>query len=393
MQATYEPHTAIHYEDLPQHESLDALALHETAANGHQAEVEVPAEVVSALPDAQADETLVAEESASEIAAQEEPHTARFRWSDIRLIGLAITLIVAMLVLRFLPNSLTFVVTGGLAAITAILALYHLKERERAFALLLGAVACALVAFCEIIFLKDVFADSDYLRMNTVFKFYFQAWAMLSIAGGAGVYFVLDSLKPALHFPQASRRFYQIGRIGWCLALLAFLLMGAVYPLTAPGQRYNDFTQHDFSLDGLDYMSTYAPGDYYAILWINSHIQGDPVIIEAIGDDYSDYARISAFTGLPTPMGWIGHEIQWRINWMSKGNNQTDFNNRGNDVKEIYTDPSQADVLSLMARYNAQYLYVGPLEEQTYVGVDLHRFSKFMKVVYQQDGVTIYQVP
>jgi uncharacterized membrane protein len=390
--AEYGSEAAIQYEDLPARQDEMAAAIpQDTQTNGHLAEVSA----VDLQTLEESDIAVDAQESEEdeETVETELTNQTRFRWSDIRLIGLAITLIAAMLVLRFMPNSLTFVVTGSLSAITAILALYHLKERERAFALLLGAVACALVAFCEVIFLKDVFAGSDYLRMNTVFKFYFQAWAMLSIAGGAGVYFVLDSLKPALHFPRASRVFYRSGRIGWSLALLAFLLMGAVYPLTAPGQRYNDFTQHDFSLDGLDYMSTYAPGDYSAILWINSHIQGDPVIIEAIGDDYSDYARISAFTGLPTPMGWIGHEIQWRINWMTKGNNQTDFNNRANDVKQIYTDPSQTDVLNLMARYNAQYLYVGPLEEQTYVGVNLQRFSSFMKVVYQQDGVTIYQVP
>jgi uncharacterized membrane protein len=48
-----------------------------------------------------------------------------------------------------------------------------------------------------------------------------------------------------------------------------------------------------------------------------------------------------------------------------------------------------------MARYNAQYLYVGPLEQQTYVssGADLQRFGSFMRIVYQYDGVTIYQVP
>jgi uncharacterized membrane protein len=50
-------------------------------------------------------------------------------------------------------------------------------------------------------------------------------------------------------------------------------------------------------------------------------------------------------------------------------------------------------VLTLMARYGARYLYIGALEQATHVGIDLQRFRSFMNVVYQSDGVTIYQVP
>ncbi len=116
------------------------------------------------------------------------------------------------------------------------------------------------------------------------------------------------------------------------------------------------------------------------------------MVFEALGPDYSDYARISAFTGLPTIMGWVGHEYQWRVNWLNKDINAADFNGRAHDINTIYTDKSPEVVLSLMAHYQAQYLYVGPLEEETYLGADLHRFSSFMQVVYSNQGVTIYKV-
>jgi YYY domain-containing protein len=318
--------------------------------------------------------------------------TSGLAWCDLRVMGSLATLLVGLLLLLVLKNSLTFVVTGGLAAIGSILVLYHLKERERAFILLLGAAACALVAFCEVVFLRDVFAGTVDLRMNTVFKFYFQAWALLSIVGGASVYFVLESLRPTLKLRLDARRFYTVSRVLWSVALLVFLLMGAVYPLTAPYQRYNKFVQHDYSMDGLNYMSTYAPGDYQAIRWLNNHVQGDPGIVEAVGPDYSDYGRISIFTGLPSPMGWIGHELQWRVNWMNRGDYSADFYRRADDVKRIYTDPSQQDVLTLMSYYHAQYLYVGSLEQATYFGANLERFSSFMRIVYQYNGVTIYQI-
>ncbi|HJT56590.1 MAG TPA: hypothetical protein VJ761_08845, partial [Ktedonobacteraceae bacterium] len=81
-----------------------------------------------------------------------------------------------------------------------------------------------------------------------------------------------------------------------------------------------------------------------------------------------------------------------RVNWLNKDINASDFDRRQADVTSIYTDKSPDVVLSLMARYQAQYLYVGPLEEETYLGADLHRFGSFMQVVYSAHGVTIYKV-
>ncbi|MFL5661084.1 MAG: hypothetical protein ACJ8BW_07005, partial [Ktedonobacteraceae bacterium] len=154
------------------------------------------------------------------------------------------------------------------------------------------------------------------------------------------------------------------------------------------------------SLDGIGYLQTCnipdcdynTSGDYAAIHWLNSHVSGNPVIVEAVGDDYTSYARISAFTGLPSPMGWVGHEYQWRVNWLNNGLNAVDFNNRKGDVDSIYTDPHSSVVLGLLARYNIQYVYVGQLEKMKYPNADLHRFAAFMQVAYSANGVTIYQV-
>ena len=41
-------------------------------------------------------------------------------------------------------------------------------------------------------------------------------------------------------------------------------------------------------------------------------IEGQPVVLEANGDSYSDYERVSAMTGLPTVLGWYVHEWLWR---------------------------------------------------------------------------------
>jgi len=327
------------------------------------------------------------------------PPTPRRPWRNAGVISVLLVIGVALLISKVLANSTTFVLAGSTTALGCIAVLYSLRHRSQAFVLLLGSVAFGLVAICEIVFLKDVFAG-NFPRMNSVFKFYFQAWALLSITSGAGLYFILESFRPEQAVSRAQRGMQRGVEALWALGLLLLLLASAVYPLAGTYARTNHYMQRSNSLDGIAYLQSCdipncdynSSGDYYAIKWLNSNVSGDPVIVEAVGDDYSSYARISAFTGLPTPMGWLGHEYQWRVNWLNNSLNAADFDSRKGDVDTIYTDPHPSVVMSLLARYHAQYLYVGLLEQQKYPTADLHRFSAFMHIVYSAHGVTIYQV-
>jgi YYY domain-containing protein len=331
-----------------------------------------------------------------------EANTRAPKWS-MRIVVLSMLLfaVLWLAVLLFVPNSATLLVASGIVLLAVAVLFYTIGDRSHAFTLLLGAVAFALVAGCEVFFLKDVFVD-NYPRMNTIFKFYFQAWALLSIASGAGLYFIVESFQP-LSTATTSQRLLQRGVEGiWGIGLLMLLLAGMVYPLVAPYTRYERLNvqthrydwQRTNSLDGMTYLQSTpsSAGDYQAIRWLNTHVSGDPVIVEANGPDYSDYGRISVFTGLPSPMNWVGHEYQWRVNWLNIGTNADEFGRRKNDVDTIYTDTDPTVVLAVMAHYKAHYLYIGPLEYQTYPAANLHRFSTFMHIVYNANGVTIYAV-
>jgi YYY domain-containing protein len=320
-----------------------------------------------------------------------------------------IYLIVCMVILRVIANSTTFVASSSLALLGAVLFFYHLHNRAHAFALLLGVVAFGLVATCEIVYLRDVFADGDNERMNTVFKFYFQAWVLLAVACGVGVFFILENFRPA-QTTSLVLDWLQPCILGiWSLFFCVLVLASMIYPLNAVYARYahSDATSpaphlvQAPNLDGLTYLASCKPpsceydtsGDYKAIRWLNANVQGDPGIVEAIGAEYSSFGRISAFTGLSCPMGWSGHEYQWRVVWITKSlQNYTEFQRRALDVDQIYTSTDPLTVLSLMKNDHVQYLYIGALERTKYPQADLNRYSSFMQVVYNADGVTIYKV-
>ncbi len=315
------------------------------------------------------------------------------------VIAVSIVVAVAIIVSIVLHNSTTFVIAGVITAIAAMLILNNLQERALTFIILIGGCAFGLIALCELFYLRDVFVGS-LPRMNTVFKFYFQSWALLSVSSGAGLYFILERFRPESLLPRLQRRMQRGVEWLWIAALALLLVAGAAYPIGGAYARTNHFSGAASSLDGMNYLQKCpiiqcgydTTGDYNAIRWINSNIAGDPVIVEAVGNDYSMYGRVSSFTGLPTIMGWVGHEYQWRVNWLNSGLNSLDFNSRKTDVTTIYTSADPSVVLRLLARYHAQYLFVGELEREAYPGANLQRFGAFMNIVYSADGVTIYSV-
>jgi YYY domain-containing protein len=326
----------------------------------------------------------------------------------VRLVWIGALFVLDIVFLLLLPNSLTFVVFGSGAFLGVVLLFYHINDRAHAFTLFLGALAFALVAGCEIFSLKDVFADTVDLRMNTVFKFYFQCWSLLAISSSCGLFFIIEGLR-VVDFQGVAGPWLRRGLQGvWGLCLALLVLASLAYPLFAPATRVtylNPLTPgyylaHADSLDGMAYLQYCKPpacqydtsGDYAALRWINAHIQGDPVIVESVGDDYSWWGRVSAFTGLPTLMGWAGHEVQWRVNWLVRAGQPNALTQRMQDVVTIYTNSDPNVVQATMARYHAQYLYVGALEYMKYPNANLQRFRTFMNVVYDKDGVTIYQV-
>ncbi len=259
------------------------------------------------------------------------------------------------------------------------------EKKETEFVLTLVLTGALIVLFCEVFYIATPLGG-DFARFNTVTHFYVQIWVFFALAAAYAIYWVSSNVKSRLKYIWATLLF---------LLVLASLIqpIGLVTEWTSVTHDY--FGINRGTLDGLAYVKIIAPGDYEAINWINEHIQGSHVILEApstLEEQYASYtftSRISTMTGLPTVIGWTNtHEVMWRGNWDKVAGRDT-------EVDSIYNNPDSDQALAVLRKYKVEYIYIGGIEKQRYPAESLQKFatdSERYKPIYEKDGVTIYQV-
>ena len=268
-------------------------------------------------------------------------------------VALADGVVVQRLMLA-LPLSLM----GGLAGYCGLALIVGRRPMQwLVFALLLASAGFYLLAGAELFHIADQFGN----RMNTVFKVYYQAWLLLGIAGAVGIHYIVVA---PLRRSDWDLRVVMLRILGVAYGVVAtvFLVASAYYPVGAIVERtgWADSGEgwQDNTLSGLSYLRASEPGEYEAIEWL-SNPDNIGRIVEAVGDDYTDYGRISATTGRATILGWKGHQRQWR------GNDQA-FAGREEDVAAIYQSADADTVRRLLERYEVRWVVVGPREVSTY---------------------------
>jgi len=241
-----------------------------------------------------------------------------------------------------------------------------INHQSSTFVLLLIVIASLLVIAPEFVYLHDEFGT----RMNTIFKFYYQAWLLWSIAAAFGTAILLQSLRGAWDW---------IFRIG--LVVLLFIAM--TYPVLGLANKTNNFNPtFGWTLDDFVRIQRNTPDEAAAMEWLKSAPYG--VVAEAVGGGYTAYGRIAEYTGLPTVINWPDHESQW-------GRTGAEMGTRQDDVKTLYSTPDWQAALAIINQYNIQYIYIGGLERSTYP-VQEDKFRSHLTQVFQQGNVTIYEV-
>ncbi len=235
------------------------------------------------------------------------------------------------------------------------------------FVFLLIALASILVIAPEFVYLRDQFGT----RMNTIFKFYYQAWLLWSIAAAFGTAVLLQNLRGAWDW---------VFRVG----LVVLLFVSLTYPALAIPNKTNNFNPPlGWTLNDFARIQQSNPDEAAGIEWLRSAPYG--VVAEAVGGGYTSYGRISTYTGLPTVLDWYDHESQWRGTSAPQGTREA-------DIKLLYSTSNWQTALEILKRYNIRYVYIGNLERSTYP-VQEEKFRSNLIQVFKQGAVTIYEVP
>ena len=244
---------------------------------------------------------------------------------------------------------------------------FRTAKRPSAFVLLLLTLGTILIFVPEFVYLRDQFG----YRINTVFKFYYQAWMLWSLAAAFGVSVLLQNLRDVTN---------TIFRV--LIGLVIF--SGLLFPVFGVITKTNSFKPFGgFTLDDFDRIIRENPDEAAAVEFLRTAPDG--IIAEAVGGGYTAYGRISMFTGMQTVLGWTGHEAQWRGSYAPQGS-------RLDDITKLYVTTRWEDAQAIIEKYNIRYVYIGGLE-RTSMPVSEEKFQSHLKPIFQQGITVIYAVP
>ncbi len=230
-----------------------------------------------------------------------------------------------------------------------------------------------LLIFPEFFYFKDIYPA--HFRSNTMFKLGYQAFIMLSIVSA----YTIVTIKKKIFF----------------LFLIPLLFLVSIYPYFSVRSYFGELKTYK-GLYGLTWFANQYPDDYAAIQWLNkSRIpskrlgtgmnHGAPVIVEADGDSYTDYARFSTLTGMPTVIGWAVHEWLWRGTYDV-------VSPRREDVRLIYESINENQTRQLLDRYGVQYVVIGTLERTKYAKLSEEKFRNLGTEVFRSGNTVIYRM-
>jgi uncharacterized membrane protein len=251
-------------------------------------------------------------------------------------------------------------------------------------------VGLGLTVVVEFVVLKN----ADIGRMNTVFKFYLQAWVLSAFAAAAALPRLFERLP---RFEPGLRRL-------WRYAFGALFAATLLYPVLATRARVADRFDGAVgpTLDGMAFLdraieternqAIHLSYDAQAIRWVESTVSGSPIFAEANTAPtlYSWGNRFAMLTGNPDVVGWEWHERQQR--GAVPGDLVT---RRVQAVQQAYDSPDADLAYQTLRRYGVQYVIVGELERAYFPRGEAKwaaQRGRLWDLVYENPGVQIYQL-
>ncbi|MBK8026506.1 MAG: hypothetical protein IPK19_35245 [Chloroflexi bacterium] len=258
-------------------------------------------------------------------------------------------------------------------------------------ALLLIALGAALTLAPEFVYLRDNFGT----RMNTVFKFYYQAWLVWGVAAAYAVYSILGDSRLRLPSPAVRAAF---GAVVAVVLLIAtpYLFMAGYFRATVEAGRGPNSISRVPTLDGAEsymVMGGISADDMTALACLDQQVTGDDVlVVQAAGNSYNGACGIAGtLEGIPVLFNWYGHQGQWRGDALGAL-----VGSRLSDIDVIYTEPTWNATRGILAMYGVDYVFVGATERRAYgdrLAAVEFKLRDNLKLVCDYGETQVYRVP
>ncbi|MBI1871791.1 hypothetical protein HYS10_00020 [Candidatus Collierbacteria bacterium] len=238
---------------------------------------------------------------------------------------------------------------------------------ENLLVLALGITAVLLIIIPEFVYATDIYKGHP--RANTMFKLTFQAFIMMSLVAGwtAGRVFSIR---------------YKVFRVIGTISI--FLLFGGfmLFPIKAYESYYGGFKEYR-GLDGLIYLKTSDPNEAELIRYLEDNRDGEN-LVEAVGDSFTEFNTISAYSGVPSVLGWRAHEWLWRTTYDEVGV-------RDGEVKRFYENRDREETKRIIDKYNLGWIVITNEEREKYL-VDEVGLRQLGQVVWQRGNEMLIKI-
>jgi uncharacterized membrane protein len=216
-----------------------------------------------------------------------------------------------------------------------------------------------------------------------VFKFGAQAWLLLGTAASCGAVLWWSSWR---------------ARFRWALPLLfvpvpLLCSLCVLWTRTVRDAPRDADGRFNLSLNGARHL---PQQDQAALMWLRSNVPLGASVLEAVGEtpegapggDYTEFARVSSLTGIPTPLGWSGgsHLPAW-------GADMGELVRRFDAVKTVFSWPDDVTAKEALRALGVRYVFIGDLERRTYSADALARLRASLPIEYSQGDTFIARVP
>ncbi|AEA47556.1 DUF2298 domain-containing protein [Archaeoglobus veneficus] len=271
------------------------------------------------------------------------------------LAGIKLRMAVILLSITTIGFLLNFQLAFLLALIVLLL---QNRKKEAEFPAILALTAMLLLIFCELFYIDDAY-EEPYERMNTVMKVYMEVWLLWGVSSA----FFLTRLRKAAKAISV-------------ILIAASLIHPFASAVSMPNKAFMGETE-ELTLNGMKWLEECKPEEYRAIRWLENK---SGVVLEAPGEAYRYSSRVSTFTGLPTVIGWVSHEVMWGRGWDA-------VNESVRDVDSIYLNAPK----DLVEKYKIRYIFVGEVEKKRYGKIRLDE-CEWLRKAYEDCGVVVYEV-